>query len=574
VPVFFVLAACQPIPEPQEQEPVYDIPVVRTTDNALSPYTEFSGEPVLKITDAHYDPDDGAYGAYGAYGAMKLPNFTRHSLFLVKVNHSGRTVDALSTGWAELYYIVPGRSTAPRTAQAGPIAAGLPSVFSDGNQILKDLPETMKFNSSLSPVSGSRRTREMQAVPVYNLGDTRDFWVQDQNDEWIQLPAVLRAESTRTKVWIADSSYAGSAAPGSGLVDTAQAQTLAAKFDQIYGHATAIFGSEPGGSGSASPGGIDGDQKVHILVYDIKFDRGTSGATAAGFFWAKDLFTQAELDYLSNPPKTNLAEMFYLDADITGTNPDFIYLTMIHEFQHMICYNEKQLVRRLTVTNNYWYLEMLAMLAEDLIAPKIGIGTGHPGHPASNRMPEYLIHYPFMSVNGWDDKIPLASYSNAYAFGAYLVRNYGGAALLKEIALNNYMDDASINAALASAANPVSGVSNIQAALGRYGEALVYGNSPYTSNRISFNRTNETLAGYPFSGFNIWLETYVVSNIANFPPGYRGPLVININYAYDMRPNSLMVQSRLDWQGITTRDAILVIHRPKDPDVDLYLMVR
>jgi hypothetical protein len=217
---------------------------------------------------------------------------------------------------------------------------------------------------------------------------------------------------------------------------------------------------------------------------------------------------------------------------------------------------------------------MLAMLAEDLIAPKIGIGMGHAEHPASNRMPDFLVNYPFMSVNRWDDVFPLTSYSSAYAFGAYLVRNYGGAALLKEIALNNYMDDASVNAALASSANPVSGVSNIKTALGRYGEALVYGSSPYTSNRMSFNRTSQTVAGYSFSGFNIWSQTYTVSNIANFPSGYRGPLVFDLKYAYAMPPNSLMVQSRPDWQNVTSTNVILVVYRPTDPEVDLYLMVR
>jgi hypothetical protein len=178
----------------------------------------------------------------------------------------------------------------------------LPPVFSDGNRILKDLPEAMEFNRGPVPVPANRRIREMRTMFLYSVGDSKDFWVQDQNNGWIQIPATLRAESTSAKVWIADSSYAGSAAPGNGLVDAVQSQTLAAKFDLIYGYTTAIFGSEPGGAGSASPGGIDGDQKVQILVYDIGFDRGTSGVSTAGFFWAKDLFTQAELAYWPGPP--------------------------------------------------------------------------------------------------------------------------------------------------------------------------------------------------------------------------------------------------------------------------------
>jgi hypothetical protein len=555
-----VLAGCSPpaSPEPAPQKENYQITIVPAADAASSPYTGFSGGSGLKVTDADYTSDDGTYGV------KHLSGLNHHSLFLIKVNHSANEVGPLSTGWAESFNMAPGRTARPSGSR--PIPAELPAFRFGGRQILKDLPQAMEFNNSPAPVSAAQRLRGMQRLSVYALGDTRDFWVQDAEEAWIEIPATLRAESARAKVWIADTDY-------SSHLDI-PARDIADTFVPVYDYTTGIFGHEPGYPGGPGAGGIDGDEKIHILIYDIGFDQGTGNASIAGFFWAKDLFVQADINnWKTPPPRTNMAEMIYLDAEFAGTWPDFIRSALIHEFQHMIGYHEKQLIRGLPAANNEWYSEMLAMLAEDIIAPRIGVGPGSSGHPSQGRIPEFLINYFSLGVNRWDDSNLLLSYANAYAFGAYLARNFGGAALIREIASNNYMNEASINAALRSSANPVAEINDIQSALGRYGEALVYGNSSYNSGRLSFNRTSETVSGFPFLALNLWSHSYTVANIDNFPGPYRGPLVFNLEYVYGMRGNSLIVQSRPDWQNVSG-DLILALYRPTDPDIDLYIMVR
>jgi hypothetical protein len=555
-----VLVGCSPpeSPGPAPKTKDYQITIVTAADAASSPYTGFSGGSVLKITAADYTSDDGTYGV------KHLSGLNHHSLFLVKVNRSATKIGALSTGWAESFNMAPGRAARPSGSR--PIPAELPAFRFGGRQIQKDLPQAMEFNNSPAPVSAAQRIRGMRRLSVYALGDTRDFWVQDAEESWIEIPATLRAESARAKVWIADADY-------SPVLDI-HAREIADTFVPVYDYTTGIFGHEPGYPGGPGAGGMDGDEKIHILIYDIGFDRGTGNASLAGFFWAKDLFVQTDLnDWETHPPRTNLAEMFYLDTELTETWPDFIRSTLIHEFQHMISYHEKQLVRGLPEASSGWYPEMLAMLAEDMIAPRIGIGPGNPGHPAEGRIPEFLVNYPTLGVNQWgDDDLPLF-YANAYAFGAYLARNFGGAALIREIASNNYMNEASVNAALSSSANPVAGVHDIQSALGRYGEALVYGNSSYASGRLSFNRTSETVSGFPFFALNLWSHSYTVGNIDNFPGPYRGPLVFNLEYVYEMPGNSLVVQSYPEWQDVSG-DLILALYRPTNPNIDLYIMVR
>ncbi|MDR1239943.1 MAG: hypothetical protein LBK27_07505 [Treponema sp.] len=562
-----LVAGCGgPITEPEPKPEDHDFTVVIGRHDAAAPYTGFSGGPVWKISSADYTQGGGTRGI------TTLSGLDRHSVFLVRVNRSDTEIDALDSGWAFTRPQGTG-SSSERFAVSGPIPAEFPQFQPAGKLILKDDPEAMAFNNGPAPTQSARWLRDMGTMSTYALGDTRNFWVQDENEAWIELPATLRAESAKAKVWIADASYSDLLRPNDRLVTTSQAQEIANKFNLVYGYTTEIFGREPGGPGAANPGGIDGDAKIHILIYDIDFDQGTGNANTAGFFWAKDLYAQADINNWDKHPQTNLAEMFYLDAEFTEFQPKAIYSTLIHEFQHMISYHEKRMVRGLPGSSNPWYTEMMAMLAEDLIGPQMGIGFDDPGHPAYRWAVEFMVNYSALGVNKWNTEDLMVSYANAYEFGAYLVRNFGGAALLKEMASNNYMDTASVNAALSSSVNPVPGVRTWQDALGRYGEALIYGNDIYQSDRLSFNRISETIPFYSFSAVNLWSRPYRVPNIVNFPAGYRGPLIPSLYYGFGMNAHALLIQSYTIWQNVSGNLEVS-FQRPNNPNVDLYIMVR
>ena len=96
-------------------------------------------------------------------------------------------------------------------------------------------------------------------------------------------------------------------------------------------------------------------------------------------------------------------------------------------------------------------------MAEDLIADKVMIDgpravayedptAGEPGNLGS-RLPDYNLHND-IQVTTWDGY--LANYSIVYAFGAYLARSYGGAALFGDIVQSDRAGVGAIEAAVRS----------------------------------------------------------------------------------------------------------------------------
>jgi hypothetical protein len=256
------------------------------------------------------------------------------------------------------------------------------------------------------------------------------FWVESYYNSrtFVQKQATLRATGQYGNIWIMDENYGSGSS--SKKITTTQAQTLAAKFDSIYPIETNLLGYEYGGEPGGN-GGKDGDPKIQILIYDID--------AVAGFFWGKDFYEQSQL----SPTKTNLAEIFYIDASQVNDVPEYIYSALFHEFQHMINFNMKSVKHNRS--SESWYNEMLSVMAEDVISPLIGIGPANSGHPIRSRIPTFLNNYHLVGMSEWVT-LSSASYAKGFAFGAYLMRNYGGANLLKEMLANNSTNIDSVTA--------------------------------------------------------------------------------------------------------------------------------
>jgi hypothetical protein len=270
---------------------------------------------------------------------------------------------------------------------------------------------------------------------------------------------------------VEDAYFDGSSADSTdGKLRLEQIQVLAEKFDLIYPYETAIFGYEYGADPTDAKykeGGVDGDPKIQILVQDICYDFPTIDSID-GYFDSNDMYTQDALDAAGVDYKSNLAEMFYLNAPTVDASPELALSTLVHEFQHMIYLNEKWIQKDMDVNDTVWYNEILSLLAEDLIDPLIGITPENPGHPVQSRIPVFLNYHRLgLYKMPWDDTL----YSNEtlYPFGAYLVRNFGGVDLLMEMAHNDFTGYESISAAL-DKLNPGM---TFDKALSRYGEALL-----------------------------------------------------------------------------------------------------
>ncbi|MDR1785428.1 MAG: hypothetical protein LBR23_03040 [Spirochaetaceae bacterium] len=487
------------------------------------------------------------------------------TLYLVRVNPSSTTVPHAYTG----------------TTASGSQAAymqGSRSVFQQNLGAEEDAPVIRPHRASQEFNANPPRFAEIQdgrsrsvlgenhGYAACAVGDTGQFWVENSAKVMVQKNATLKVRSTWAKIWVADDNFDdASNVNDDNKITALQADDLAEKFDLIYPIETAFFGTEMRKASANTPNpadvkGIDGDDRIQILVYDIDDDypSNQSGGTF-GYFWGKDEYTQAQLDSGgASAYKSNEAEIFYLDAHFLDKYPETMYSTLVHEFQHMIHFNRKTL--RLGRNSETWYNEMLSMLAEDMISPLIEVGADNSGHPINMRIPTFNVYY-ICGLTSWlSGNAAVYSYSVAYAFGAYLARNYGGAAFVKDMFDNDEVNQASITAALAGQSVDPR-VDSFEDALLRFPEALLNN----TTSGITFNKTvnysmNVPTVGstnYNFAAFNIYDNNYKVSdgvfNALDISKGSytNGPL-FGLYLTSGMPPASMNIQAFLPGQSSVT----------------------
>ncbi|MEW5814442.1 MAG: PKD domain-containing protein [Spirochaetota bacterium] len=230
--------------------------------------------------------------------------------------------------------------------------------------------------------------------------------------------SISTAQEIRTlNIWVANDSFT-TGGTKSKLVTQGMVNLLADKFllaepgNDIYDWVTNIYGPEWGAHDYSNL--ISPNNEITILLYDIDGDNSTTGGIL-GFFYAKDNFIKTS----GSGTVTDISNqriMFYLDAvlfatddgvggpwDITDPWPEEIVSTLAHEFQHMINFYQKAVLRG-GGSSQTWLDEMASMVTEDFVSDKIltkgprGVayndGTaGSPGN-TNGRLPLY---------NSWND---------------------------------------------------------------------------------------------------------------------------------------------------------------------------
>ena len=339
----------------------------------------------------------------------------------------------------------------------------------------------------------SRLLQEAEPVtadePGVMEGDTFVFLDRGDDRSIVEIPATARQVvsdgTTTVAVWVADADWSTACEPhdghGSGRLVAAHfvpkvcvtqemADAVGDKFLQpgagndIHDWVTAIFGAPWGAHDVPILIPAEARDEIHILLFDISGDGipESGDPRIIGFFWGKDAV-------LRNPEHplfaiSNERLMFYLDApiltiaegdtwEITDRAPSIIVGTLAHEFQHMIHFYQKPVLR--DTASETWLNEMSSEVAEDLIADKMegngprAVEYGDPtaGEPGNlrGRLPGFNL-YNDIQVTRWDGL--LANYSINYALGAYLARNYGGAALFSAIVQSEHAGTAAVEAAL------------------------------------------------------------------------------------------------------------------------------
>jgi len=193
------------------------------------------------------------------------------------------------------------------------------------------------------------------AVPA--VGERRSFSVFNAQGTFDQVGAVAQFVGTRAAIFV------DTLAPPGGF-DIGELATFAARFDQvIHPQVTTTFGA-------ASD--LDANGRIVVLftpAVNRLTPRGASGFVG-GFFFGNDL--------LPSRTGSNGGEVFYaLVPDPTGIHSSarskalvasVVPAILAHEFQHMVHFNERVLVRGAPAQEALWLSEALAQMAEEVVA--------------------------------------------------------------------------------------------------------------------------------------------------------------------------------------------------------------
>ncbi len=343
--------------------------------------------------------------------------------------------------------------------------------------VLRGKPEIDEFNRRPPPFTRaapfSRKLLPTPSAPLLDtVGDTYSF-MNDSTSSLIPATCRLVASSINVatgnprtlNVWVADECWEIGGSPAvpkkitQEMLDQMGTKFLVSALgNDIYDWVTNVYGEEWGTHSYSNL--IAPDDNITILLYDIDGDRSTTGGVI-GYFWAKDNYDTSTISC------SNERVMFYLDAVMYATEdgptwestdfwPQALFSALAHEFQHMINFYQKTVLRTEGVGLDTWINEMLSLATEDFLSwylqvsePRgVSYDDGTAGSPnnSQGRLPLYNANN-YVSLTTWLQN--LESYSICYAFGAYLFRNFGGVKVLRDIMHNSETDYRSIEVALA-----------------------------------------------------------------------------------------------------------------------------
>ena len=425
----------------------------------------------------------------------------------------------------------------------------------------------------------------MKATPTKALtvGVTKDLWVDVPastagaiesfvNSKYTKRTATLQAVGTNCYIWVLNDNFTKGTASGD-FITQEKAIALADKFDSIYEPIREVFGTESDEIISTNGFYTISDTKVNIVVYDIE-DNYTEdqGSGVAGYFWAKDYYTATEEPSNEDDvrPLSNEGKYFYVDSGFLNDYPDMIYSTLAHEFQHMINFGQKTMKSMKTATkqsdivsSSTWSNEMMSMVCEDMIQKYLEIELlDSPVY----RLLTFATNYYRSGLTDWlQDSNVDYSYAGAYAFGAYLARNYGGKDLIKQIATNQYVDQDAITQALKAIGKNES----FETVFKKYPQALVLDNAP--EGAPSFNKSVQGIGGDMMPALDLF--TMVAQdgggNIYSFKPTLLPP---NAGNRVDLRPYGFTLHEVISTDSAGTVN--ITFSSPVSENEKIYLLVQ
>ncbi len=224
-------------------------------------------------------------------------------------------------------------------------------------------------------------------IRSFAIGDTQTFWTKNiVENKFEETRAVLKAIGKHCYVFLEE-----------GKTLTPEAiEKVRKSFDEvIYPTNTTNFGSE------WKPG-LDGDDRIYLLMFDIKDGYNGTGGFVGGYFYAIDAYQQEKLPAHL---KSNEREMLYLDINPSDPASDRFQNTIAHEFQHMIHFNQDS-------SEYTWVNEACSQIAPYLC------GFGHANQVVS------FMRTPDNSLTAWSKQQMLANYGQVYLWNYYIMHHY------------------------------------------------------------------------------------------------------------------------------------------------------
>ena len=350
------------------------------------------------------------------------------------------------------------------------------AILDSASEAKKLVLETGKTTSKFFVRTNSGYSKEKATLYAYN--EICNIWILDAD-------AFLATESQKKEI----------------------AEQYAEKFAEMYPVIRNVFGEESD-SLYVSVSGRKGDMeslsatgtKVNIIVCDIGAD-GQDGNTI-GLFSSMDYYKNGLKFSNTTVNRSNEGKFFYIDSFYASNCFDYTISTLAHEFQHMVNFGMK-VMNGLSCDANL--NEMLSMLCEDMMQAFLGIGDEFS---PKNRIKTFIRRYYSTGIRNYDES--LVAYANAYIFGAWLTRQFGGAALVKEMMTNKKSN----NDCIAAAVSKMSGKTmSFNEVFGLFVKAVFNGDES-----VFMNDAEETLSygsyTYPMKGFSTFDCPAIFENLA------------------------------------------------------------
>lgn len=522
---------------------------------------------------------------------VTIDNVLDKEIIFVKFNNSGRAIPRANQ--RKLYYTDGIDTSSDKIVSYGGSNSYSYRSLSDAADkaaAVAQGPVHFEHNENYGPVYAAPSSRAVSTDSVdytdFTKGKSREFWADTDISSSIsyeQKTFTLRAGNPSCLVWVADDCYreGESASLSSGdKVTTEIAESIADTFAkhcdferEVFGTESSMMIDEYNYANIDMASESDTGTLVNILLYDIGANYSSSNASGViGYFSSKDYYVRRPSAERNEVPLrySNEGKFFYIDAPFcnydssatgsykfggTGGVSQTVISTLFHEFQHMINFGNKVIEGGVS-DNPSWHNEMLSMLAEDLMAEQLGLDAKE--NVAANRIPLFNRAYYNSGLTEYLDDTGKAiySYSTAYAFGAWIAREYGGPAFIENMSKNAKTGMDSITDAIyATTGKSVSPLvlykKFIQACVYRNKFAQKYG-YPTLDKKTDSIRVDGISAG--LECIDIFSSDYKYPYSDNSSDYYTGPCLISYDAAGELRPYGFTIH----YVGRATSDTVVL----------------